>query len=229
MEISKELQNFLSYINGFRGETTDSLCHKVGLITNAKSKNALLAKKIGEAYQGPSYYQALCERNNLLIKTVTLNAAGFPKEAMSFPKFEYQEIVQEQWESSTLRKLLSKLFLFAVFQKQGDHSVFLGAFPWLMPKHDLEGEVKAVWVKTVEIIISGNIVVSDKKKTVLAFPRESETTICHVRPHGKNALDLSKLPSIETNTNYIGLPAYSFWLNHQYVYDIIQKNQLFLK
>ena len=229
MDISPEIKGLLAFINQFKGESVRAMYQRVGPMSHSKNCNAILVRKIFSSYQGAASYRALYEANHLLVKTIQLNAVGYPKESMSFPKFEYRDLVKEHWETSTLKQLFSRLFLLAVFQAKGSENVFLGAFPWVMPEKDLNGEVKEVWIKTVGIIETGNIVISNQKKLVLAFPKESETKVCHVRPHGKNSLDLSKLPSQETNTQYLGLPASSFWLNRQYVYDIVQKNQIFLR
>ena len=59
---------------------------------------------------------------------------------------------------------------------------------------------------------------------ILNFPREAETKICHIRPHGKNSLDLAKLPKQDALTSFLGLPKQSFWLNHDYLNKIIKQH-----
>jgi hypothetical protein len=50
------------------------------------------------------------------MKTVGLQKNGEPKESMSFPGFEFLEIVNEEWEESSFFEKLERKFLFVVFQ-----------------------------------------------------------------------------------------------------------------
>lgn len=224
MDLKAEANSLVSFMNGFRGESYEALSQRVNLVTNAKNKNAILINKIAEGYKGPGYLKSLCECANLIIKTVQLKENGYPKEAMSFPYFSYDKIVRETWDESETKRLFLSTLLIAVFQQGRSGNVFKGAFLWKMPESDLNGEVKEVWQKTVDILKSGDVVVSDDGKTVLAFPHEKDTKICHVRPHGRNSLDLSKLPVRDSSKNYGGLSKQSFWLNHDYVDAIVKKN-----
>ena len=224
MDCQTAVSDLLSFLNTFRGSNFIALAERVHFASNAKNKNALLIRRLLEGFKGPEYLGTLCEFANLSIKTIQLKENGRPKEAMSFSSFDYIDIVNETWEASQVKRTFSKTFLFAVFQQTPSLNLFKGAFLWKMPDDDLLGEVKEVWQRTVDILKSGRIVVCEKGRMVLAFPRESETKVCHVRPHGKNALDLSKLPVLDSGLNYKGLSKQSFWLNHGYVGGIVNKN-----
>ena len=224
VDLKSETQNFVSFINSFRGKTIDELSECMKFYTDAKNKNALLIKRIEEGYKGKEFFKTLSEINNLSTKTMQLLETNKVQEAMSFPKFSYESIIDETWETSNAKQMFSKTFIFCVFKFNGDKNAFLEAFLWKMPEEDLNGEVRSVWEKTRNIVISGDIVKKAGDKMVLNFPREIETKICHVRPHGRNSLDLGKLPKQDISTSFLGLPKQSFWLNHDYLNKIIQEN-----
>lgn len=228
MDIGIEINNLITFINTFRGLTIDDLCCKLNFFSSSKSRNALLIKRIEEGYRGKSFFNVLSDTGHLLTKTIQLVETGRPKEAMSFPVFDYEEIVRESWENSQIREVFLHTFIFCVFQKKQNDNVFCGAFLWKMPEVDLSGEVKEVWAKTRNIIASGKIVQQEGERTVLNFPKEAETHVCHVRPHGRNKLDCGKLPKTEASTNYVGLPKQSFWLNHEYINAIVREHKALL-
>lgn len=221
--VDSETENLIAFLNTFKGKTVEELSDCTNYYTTSKSKNALLIKKIEEGFKGKEYFKTLSEINNLCTKTIPLVENGTAKEAMSFPYFNYESIVKESWDTSVTKNMFSKTFIFCPFQIKGSEIIFRGAFLWKMPDNILNGEIKKVWEKTKNIIVNGNIVKEDGAKLILNFPRESESKICHVRPHGRDSLDLAKLPKRDVTTNYIGLPKQCFWLNHGYVNDIIKQ------
>ena len=218
-----EIGNLVSFINTFKGKTFDELASSLNFVTKSKSKNALLIKRIEEGYKGKEFFKTLTENNSLSTKTIQLLKNNKVQEAMSFPKFCYESIINETWETSIAKQMFSKTFIFSVFKFNYNKNIFMGAFLWKMPEEDLNGEVKEVWEKTRKIIISGNIVKDTGDKMLLNFPKENETNICHVRPHGRNSLDLARLPGRDISTGFSGLPKQSFWLNHKYLNKVIQE------
>lgn len=224
IDFNIETQNLLSFINSFKNKTIEELCNCMNFYSKAKSINALLIKRIETGYKGNEFFQTLSDINNLSTKTIQIRQNNKVQEAMSFPKFSYESIIDETWDTSITKKLFSKQFIFCVFKFNGVENIFLGAFLWKMPEEDLNGEVKTVWEKTQNIIISGDIVKNAENKMILNFPKEMDTKICHVRPHGRNSLDLGKLPKQDVSTNFLGLPKQSFWLNHNYLNKIIQEH-----
>ena len=116
-----------------------------------------------------------------------------------------------------------------MFEKDDVSNKFIGAFLWKMPEEDLDGEAKRVWEETKEIIKSGNIVKENGKRMVLNFPKEKDSPVCHVRPHGRNGSDMSTLPVTEINTYFLGLPKQSFWLNKAYIEKVIKEHDFSLR
>ncbi len=222
-----EAANLNAFLNFFRGRNTEQLEAKTCFSTRAKNKNSLLIKRIRENYKGKEWLSCL-ENSVFTMKTIQLNKNGKTKEARSFPMFDYSAVRSEEFEQSDIYQQLSAIFLFCVFQETDNGNLFLGSFFWRRPEEDLEGEVKEVYGKVKFVLQSGDVVKEDGKKILLNFPREKDTKVCHVRPHGRNALDLARLPIRDKRTNYLGLTKQSFWLNHDYINSILESNRKLL-
>lgn len=150
------------------------------------------------------------EKADVTMKTIRLQKSGTPKQSMSFPAMNYIEIVKENWEDSTLRDMLSsKKFLFLVYQYDAKGTLrFTKHLFWNIPYSDLEGHVKKVWEKTVELIKTGH---ADK------LPGKKNDPVCHVRPHAQKKKDTAMTP--------YGIPVTKkcFWLNNTYIAAQIKK------
>jgi len=216
---------YLNYINKYSGLNVINLHKEFSLETKAKNVNHLLIKKMLDCYSGKNIWKIYFELNSICLKTINLNEKNFPEESMSFPAFNFENLLTEKWETSILKKQFSCEFFFVVFKRTKANNVLLKAFLWKMPNEDLEVEVKKVWVETQEVLKSGNIVKKvDNNKIKLNFPSEANNEICHVRPHGRNGLDLTKLPNYDKNTNLRFLPKHAFWLSKKYLDMIIKSN-----
>lgn len=155
---------------------------------------------------------------------------------MSFPSFKFKELINENWEDSSLNMMLdaSKLF-FVVFREQENGSyIFSGAKFWSMPSKDLMTTVKSVWKETVTTIRQGVKLIYTGKKVKNNFIKSSDKRIIHVRPHASvasyevNNVNADELP---VTANWTNKPEeYSdnwmtkqcFWLNNDYVLEQIK-------
>lgn len=147
--------------------------------------------------------------NAIEMKTVRLKANGRPAEGMSFPKFEFLKIVNQDWEDSEFFAKLERKFLLVVFAENGDGELSLSrAFFWNMPYED-RLEAEAVWAKTKKLVLESSV----------AFPKQSETRVAHVRPHGRRGADKLPLPNGTLH------PKQSFWLNPKYVAKVLAGNK----
>lgn len=143
--------------------------------------------------------------NAIEMKTVRLKANGAPAEGMSFPKFEFLDLVNQEWEDSELFEKLERKFLLVVFSEGADRALTLSrVFFWNMPYED-RLEAEAVWAKTKKLILASSV----------TFPKQSETRVAHVRPHGRRGADKLPLPD---GTLYA---KQSFWLNPKYVASVL--------
>lgn len=161
------------------------------------------------------------QKADVTIKTIRLKENSVPKESVSFPAFKYEELVKEEWEDSRFREILEHKFLFVFFQFEGKNLILKKVRFWNMPYTDID-KVKDVWVKTKQVIESGNIVrevVNDIRYT--NFPSKKENEISHVRPHAQNSNDTYPLPVKDILTNKMSYTKHCFWLNDTYIRDEI--------
>lgn len=175
---------------------------------------------------------------NIQIKTIRLTKTGRIKESMSFPTFDFNQVANEEWETSELREMLSSTkFLFVVFKEIDDSHQeyeFVGVKLWNMPINDIEDKVRLVWEKTHEILNNELILNVKNNKVSNNFPNMSDDLIAHVRPHAKDRTVTNPLPKttkIKINYNdgsvdlsYLGgnkFTRQSFWLNRSYILSIV--------
>lgn len=174
---------------------------------------------------------------NIVVKAIRIEDGGTINENMSFPVFKYKEIVNEEWEDSTLHNYFDETrFLFVVFKSNGTNYVLKGCQFWNMPYEDLENEVKTGWHKVVDTIKNGVELVVTTQKNGKAVVRnnllkESEHRIIHVRPHAQKSFykfndgtivgtgrqsDANEFPDGRWMTDYC------FWINKKYILSQIK-------
>jgi DNA mismatch repair protein MutH len=143
--------------------------------------------------------------NAIEMKTVRLKANGAAAEGMSFPKFEFLDIVNQEWEDSEFFEKLERKFLLVVFTEDVDRTLSLSrVFFWNMPYED-RLEAEAVWATTKKRVLESSV----------KFPRQSETRVAHVRPHGRRGADKLPLPDGTLHSKQ------SFWLNPKYIASVL--------
>ena len=114
--------------------------------------------------------------------------------------------------------------MFFVFKKEKGEYIFKGIKLWNMPETDIEIPVMEMWKKTYNAIKTGNIIKSITngiRKT--NFPGMSENNVCHVRPHGRNAKDVNKLPVADKLTGATEYTKHCFWINNTYIKEIFKE------
>ena len=225
---AEELQNktfeesLYDKIKSFIGKSKTELINKFGL--NPKSKDVIeriFAKMLG--IKGKVNDTDEFQKANITCKTIRVNEDNTITESMSFPAFKYKEIIQEEWDTSTLRNIFSEnKYLFVIFKEKNNEFYFSGIKLWNMPLSILDNEVKSVWDKTVEVIKSGNIVKSVGKTRKTNFPGMKENNVAHVRPHGRDAKDVFELPVADKLTGENAYTKHCFWLNNKYIETIIK-------
>ena len=159
------------------------------------------------------------EKANIVIKTIRINKNNRIKENMSFPIFNFKELIEEEWDDSTFGNYLRETkFLFVVYKYDDNDELRLkGCQFWNIPYDDLEKEVKVVWEKTKQLIKNGLKIEVKNGKNCSNLPKISENRVCHVRPHGRNAQDTYELPDGRRLTKQC------FWLNNSYILSQLDK------
>lgn len=212
------IDNFMS----LKGKSLDNITREYGIIRQRKAKNFLNLIMID--YIKSVFGQKLEEfeefkKSGIEVKTILLKRNGKPKEAMSFPTIDYIELVNQDWDESDIKeKFENEKHLWLVFEakkaytKQSNLSLsdiyFKKAMFWNMPEADLENHVYKAWLDTVQKVKNGDY---------SHFIKASENSVCHIRPHGRNSLDLTPTPQDTMEKKMC------FWLNAEYIKDQIKK------
>jgi len=209
---NKPFETYLTEkLHPYFGMSQSELKEHFDVICSAKNLNeVLLSHMLG--VHGKIAYTDEFQKANIVPKTIRVQRNGHIKESMSFPSFDFLKIIQETWEESTLYNYLAPTkFLFVIFQEnmQGEY-IFDGIKFWNIPPDDLE-EVHRVWNRTVNIIRHGVRTFKTPNGTFNNLPKQSESSVAHVRPHAKNAADTLPLPNGGTLTKQC------FWLNREYI------------
>lgn len=158
------------------------------------------------------------EKANITLRVITLEHTGTLKESISFPAFDYKDLVNQIWhddEEETMAdfhlQLETKKFLFVIFQKQKDSDkiTLSKTMFWNFPMTDIE-EAENVWQRTVDCINEGRY---------SELPKISESYVAHVRPHGKNSKDTVETPQKTQEMKRC------FWLNAKYIQQAIENKK----
>lgn len=206
----------------FYGKSADQIEQELGLELNQKAKsyfanltNAILGLELGQKIEE-------FEKADIQVKTIRLKENDLPKEDISFPTFEYQELLETDWEDSDFKNILESKFFFVFYQFEGENLILRKVKFWNMPYSDIL-EAKNVWEEMVKTVSNGEIVkeVTEKGVRKTYFPKKTENKVSHVRPHARNAADTYELPVADKLTGLTEYTKHCFWINASYVKDEI--------
>jgi DNA mismatch repair protein MutH len=206
----------------FYGKSAEQIEQELGLNLNQKSKsyfanltNLILGLKLGQKIEE-------FEKADIRVKTIRLKENNLPKEDISFPTFEYKELIETHWEDSDFKNILESKFFFVFYQFKGQKLFLRKVKFWNMPYSDIL-EAKQVWEKVISTVKKGKIVkeILEKGKRKTYFPKKIENRISHVRPHAKNAADTYPLPVSDKLTGLTEYTKHCFWFNAKYIKDEI--------
>ncbi len=196
----------------YTGMTQAQLQEALQVHSTAKNLNELLlAKMLG--VRGRIAATEEFRRAQIFPRTVRVRRDGSIRESMPFPAFDPVRISQESiWEQSVLYEQLAPArFLFVVFQEtdSGDYVLDRVQF-WNIPEADL-AEVGRVWERTVQTLKRGVRLTPTPRGVGNDLPKQAESPVAHVRPHGRDGRDTCSLPDGRQ------IIKQSFWLNNTYI------------
>lgn len=214
----------LNIIAKYKGKSQNELMKEFNIDTKAKNVNSMLISRMFNVKSKLSETEEF-QKAKIIPKTIRIEENGRIKESISFPYFKYTEIVNQDWETSDLREELETTkYMFFIFKMENGEYIFKGIKLWNMPEIDIETSVMEMWKKTYNTIKTGNIVKSIEngiRKT--NFVGMSENNVCHVRPHGRNASDVCKLPVADKLTGATEYTKHCFWINNNYIRKIFNE------
>lgn len=196
----------------FFGLTEEELGVRFGLLKEGKRKPknmcALVTKRILGVDEGSKI--AEFEKAGIKPKTIRLTRNGRPKEAVSFPAFDYVDLAETEFLESDFYGYLQQKYLFVIYcelpEEEGVYRLSEVVF-WQMPDSDLD-EAERCYEEMRKRVIEGHADESVKS---------TENRCCHVRPHARNASDTCMTP--------YGVPVVKkcFWLNQKYLAEEIAR------
>ena len=214
----------LNIIAKYKGKSQNELMKEFNIDTKAKNVNSMLISRMFNVKSKLSETEEF-QKAKIIPKTIRIEENGRIKESISFPYFKYTEIVNQDWETSDLREELETTkYMFFIFKMENGEYIFKGIKLWNMPEIDIETSVMEMWKETYNTIKTGNIVKSIEngiRKT--NFVGMSENNVCHVRPHGRNASDVCKLPVADRLTGATEYTKHCFWINNNYIRKIFNE------
>lgn len=150
------------------------------------------------------------EKAGIKPKTMRVKANGVPKESISFPVFDYFDLVQQSFEESEFWDYLHQKYLFVIYREDADEKGIYRLSEvlfWQMPDADLI-EARHCYDEMQRRVKNGHA-----EQSV----RSTENRCCHVRPHGRNKMDALPTPYGTRETKKC------FWINARYIGEEIDR------
>lgn len=219
-------------LSRFYGMSIGELKRFFNVKSNAKSVVFLLVQKMLGLKGRESSTQEMADAG-IKLKTIRLRKNGTPYESMSFPAFNFLELLNTKWEESDIREdFVDWKLMFFVF-KDDDKGVsrFNKIVFWNIPNSIVDGPIKDMFVMCSELVKNGNVIKTFDPLTKQIkdnFPKETENRggngVCHVRPHGRVANDTFDLPYPDKLTGITKYTKQCFWFNKKFIKKILEEN-----
>lgn len=228
-KVLKETNDFEQFISNvidtYKNKTKSELMKELKIDSDAKN---VLCMIINRMFHVKSRLRETDEflKAKIIPKTVRIQKNNSIKESISYPCFDFKELIHIPFEDSELKEELETTkYMFFVFKEIEDDYVFKGIKLWNMPEIIIETKVRSMYEKTQEVIRTGNIVshIDNRGRRITNFPGMSHNGICHVRPHGADAKDTKPLPVRDKFTGELEYTKQCFWLNNSYLKEILQE------
>lgn len=196
----------LDVLKPFIGKNPEQIETIIKEHLNPLSKNYFRTLADRMLKSSPEINLELVEKG-ISIRAVRARKNSIPKESMSLPVFKFNEIVEQTWENSDLKKQLESRFLFLVFETADEDETqltFTNASFWSMPEADFK-KISFVWEDTKRKIV---------EEKYDSFIPKAANLLAHVRPHAQSAADTYIYKGKECKK-------YSFWLNNDYIGEVL--------
>ena len=223
LELEKKSFEDIIYdrLKPYFGVSTKNIIQQYNISKSKNINEVIVAKLLG--VEGKVSKTDEFIKANIVPKTIRLEEDGRLIESMSFSTFKYEQIYEENFDDSIQRDYFeSTKFMFVIFKKKNDVYVLYDIKFWNMPISILDNEFKDVWLHTQSIVREGAIVKEVKNGLYISnFINKSEHPMFHVRPHAKNREDTYALPVVDKVTGLKSYTKHCFWINNDYVKQII--------
>jgi len=229
-EFGKFEDTVLENLNRYEGKSIQELSDIFFLNINNRSKNqiaTIIKKAIG--FKSVKSNIKEFEQLGIMVKTINVKKSNnYPFEAISFQTMKLQDFIKEKWEESTFKEYINKILFVPVYAENKKSSLnekFLGKSFFWSPSTEEEKIIKQEWKRYKSEVIDGKckvhrVKLNSKKgfKEVSELSKESQTTIIHLRPHGRDSND--------RDNDHLGnsIVKQCFWLNKTFVQKLLTQN-----
>ena len=226
-------------IGEYVGQTNKQLGERLNCASAAKSLNDRLTKRmlgIGAENEVAEFSKA-----GLTLRSIRLEANGAIKEHISFPTFEFSELLAEpDWEDSRFGTVCNSKFLFVVYQNNdmGEY-VLRGCEFWSMPAAMVDA-AEQTWNETRRVVREG---VRFTMRTNQApcgdgypvidnnLPGSDFNYVAHVRPHASKRAyrleDGTEIGNVEGHASELpdgrAMTKQCFWLDKSIVETMLRE------
>ncbi len=209
----------------YHGISVSELKTRYGIRTNPKDINFKIAQKMLGLTGNETSTQEMLDAG-IKLKTVRLSHNGTPHESMSFPTFEFEELIKTRWEESEIRETFVdwKLMIFVFKDDEFGNPYFDRVVFWNIPNAIVDGPIKDMFVYCATLVENGNVLYYDKNRKIKdKFPKERRNSngVCHVRPHAGKSAHVFELPVADTATGKTSYTKQCFWFNKAFVMNVI--------
>jgi DNA mismatch repair protein MutH len=149
-----------------------------------------------------------------------------PWESTSFAPMDLKEFVIEEWEESSLQQYIDYILFIPVYRatpKAPMDEKRLGKSFFWRPSKEEWSIIEAEWRLFQAAVKEGRAktrLIQKKEKIIRVsdLPKESDTRIIHMRPHGEDGDDM--------DVDHLGNPVVkqSFWLNKEFVHELVERS-----
>ena len=195
-------------LSPYYGKTEEKLANELGVVISKPNPQKQLRRQIINrifGLKGGKTKVIEFTKSNTTLKVIKLEENGRLVESISFPTFQYLDLVEQEWlESDFYNDLTSGRFLFVVFRKKGETSVLEQFKFWTFPEEHIEF-AESFWRRVV-----GQIKACCKAEDL---PGLADNDIMHIRPHTTKG-STNKTPCGDEERTQ------SFWLNNTFIRTI---------
>lgn len=229
-EFDKFEDIILQNLNKYEGKSIQKLSDIFSLNINNRSKNqiaTIIKKSIG--FKSVKSNIKEFEQLGIMVKTIKVRKNdNYPFEAISFQTMKLQEFIKENWKESTFKDYINKILFVPVYSENKDSTLkekYIGKSFFWSPSMEEENSIKKEWEQYKDEVINGQckvhkVTINSKKgfKEVSELSKESETSIIHMRPHGRDSNDRDE----DSFGNSIVKQC--FWLNKNFIQKLLNEN-----
>lgn len=158
------------------------------------------------------------------VHSVKVGIDGSLDQHVKICRFQFEKIVSDTWETSSLKKFIDKGFCIFTYTYTEDNSasaVFSGILKFYFSDYE-KSIIKRVWLVTNNTVANGNILKSTSPVKT-NWIGKSRKLIVHVRPDANNSRDTFALPVADKLSGKIEYTKHAFWLNKEFIEEKLKR------